>query len=269
MAAAGISGHGRAELARVVGRGRSLVSVSDVVEVLDLDRGSAARRLARWAAQGWLRRVRRDLYVPVPVDAERPEAWGADPLFLADAVWVPCYFTGWTSANHWGLTDQVFRSTVVKTAARVRSSNQQLLDNDYVVTHTSVSSLEWGLRREWLQNRRIAWADPARTVIDVLDDPRLAGGIRSAAEFLNVYVQEHEAQTLIGYGDTLGNRTVFKRLGLLVEGLGIGDHDLIEACLERLSQGYPLLDPTRQRQGMRSRRWKLIVNAVIEPVEPA
>lgn len=213
--------------------------------------------------------MRRDLYVPVPVDAERPEAWGADPLLLADAVWAPCYFTGWTSANHWAMTEQIFRSTVLKTSARVRANNQRLLDSDYLVTHTSLDTLAWGLRREWLDDRRIAWAAPARTVIDVLDDPRLAGGIRSAAEFLNSYLEEHDAETLVDYGDRLGNRTVFKRLGFLVERRGTGDHALIDACMERRSQGYPLLDPTQEPQGVRSNTWKLVLNAALEPAEPS
>jgi len=45
-----------------------------------------ARKLARWARLGWLRRVRRGLYIPVPVEAEDPRRWTDDPLYLADAV---------------------------------------------------------------------------------------------------------------------------------------------------------------------------------------
>ena len=77
---AGISSVGRADLARVVGRGRRLVSSEDASKALDIPRQEAARRLIRWCDEGWLRRVRRDLYVPVPVDADRPEAWSKRQL---------------------------------------------------------------------------------------------------------------------------------------------------------------------------------------------
>src|SRR3990170_1897204 len=117
----GISRSGRGELALVVGRGRRLVSVTDVAAALGVDRVTAAKKLARWADEGWLRRVRRGLYIPVPLDAENPALWSEDPLVLADAVWAPCYFTGLTAASHLGMTEQVFRTTVLKTAARVRS----------------------------------------------------------------------------------------------------------------------------------------------------
>ena len=73
-----------------------------------------------------MRRIRRGLYLAVPVDAPDPAAWTADPWYLADVVWPPCYVTGWSAANFWSLTDQVFRSTVIATAARVRRVAQHL-----------------------------------------------------------------------------------------------------------------------------------------------
>jgi predicted transcriptional regulator of viral defense system len=257
--AAGISGQSRADLARLTGHGRRFVTVTDATAELHLDRGDAARRLARWAEQGWLRRVRRDLYIPVPVDATDPSSWGGDPLVLADAVWHPCYVTGWTAANHWGLTEQSFRTTVIKTTQRVRQSAQSLLDNEFLVAHTAADNLEWGMRREWREERRIRLADPARAVVDMLDDPRLGAGIRTVAECLDAYFADEDPATLVTHADRLGNRTVFKRLGYLAERLS-ADPALLAACEGRLSEGFSVLDPTQARSGPRSHRWRLVVN---------
>ena len=121
MATQGISGAGRAELTAVAGR-RRFVTPDDVAAELEVDPSVAAKKLAHWADSGWLRRVRRGLYIPVPVEAERPSGWSDDPLVVATEVWAPCYFTGWTAASHWGLTEQVFRTTVLKTTRRVRAA---------------------------------------------------------------------------------------------------------------------------------------------------
>jgi predicted transcriptional regulator of viral defense system len=265
---AGISGRSRADLAAVTGHGRRFVTVDDAARGLDVGRAEAAKRLARWAEQGWLRRVRRDLYLAVPVDAVDPRAWAADPLVLAAVVWDPSYVTGWTSANHWGLTEQVFRTTVVRTTGRVRRSAQRLLDADYLLTHTGPDALAWGLRTEWREEVRVRIADPARTVVDVLDQPRLAGGIRLAAEILTGYLDAHDPLPLIDYADRVGNRTVFKRLGLLAERLHAGP-DLLQACRARLTTGYPLLDPAQARQGPRSRAWGLVLNAHLDDLRPS
>jgi predicted transcriptional regulator of viral defense system len=113
---AGITGRGRAELAAVLASGRRFITPADVSDALRVDPDAAAKRLSRWAREGWVRRVRRGMYIGVPVDATNPAAWSEDALIVAGRIWSPCYFTGWTSAGHWALTDQVFRTTVLKTA---------------------------------------------------------------------------------------------------------------------------------------------------------
>jgi predicted transcriptional regulator of viral defense system len=261
---AGISGSGRRELARVAGGGRRrLVSVADVAKALEVDRTTAAKRLARWTDQGWMRRVRRGLYIPVPLDAKNPATWSEDPLVLADAVWAPCYFSGWTAANHWGLTEQIFRRTVLKTTNRVRSVHERLLDYEYLLAHVREHAMTWGLKRVWRDERRVQVADAARTVIDVLDDPRLGAGIRHCAEILEEYLEDHAWDSLVEYGDRLGNRTVFKRLGYLLEATGRSDEARLKQCEVRVSAGISLLDPSAPTAGRRIARWGLRANAEV------
>jgi predicted transcriptional regulator of viral defense system len=268
MSPSGISGSGRAELAAVAGR-RRFVSPEDAVSELDVDARVAARKLAHWAEKGWLRRVRRGLYIPVPVDAERPEGWSQDAMVVAHEVWSPCYFSGWTAAGQWSLTEQVFRTTVVKTAQRVRRSHERLLDSDYLLAHVTEEAMSWGLESVWREEIRLRIADPARTVIDILDMPRIGGGIRNAAEILTSYLDEHDPQLLVDYGDRLGNRAVFKRLGYLVEALGREEPTLTAACLSRLSAGVAALDPDGPRDGPRVPRWSLRANVAVNAASPS
>jgi predicted transcriptional regulator of viral defense system len=261
---AGISRSGREELAAVTSRGKRLVTVDDVVDGLALDRSEAAKKLARWTEQGWLRRVRRGLYIPVPVDVEQPDLWSEDPLVLAHAVWSPCYFTGWTAANHWGLTEQIFRTTVVKTSRRVRATHQRLLDHDYLIGHTPDSTMAWGVRPVWRREQRVSMADESRTVVDVLDDPGIGGGIRHVAEILSAYLIDFEGDQLLDYGERLGNRTAFKRMGYLIEAMGLPHDDLLAACRERISGGVSLLDPEASDTGPRIGEWGLRANVRLE-----
>ena len=257
---AGISGRGRNDLARVLGSGRRFVTPADVVSSLDVEADTAAKKLARWAEDGWVRRVRRGLYIAVPVEATNPEAWSEDALVVASEVWSPCYFTGWTAARHWALTEQVFRTTVLKTTERVRASPIQLMDHEYLVSHVSQDALAWGLKSDWVAETRLRFADPARTVVDILDTPRLGGGVRHAADVLVAYLDGHDWRQLVEYGDRLGNRAVFKRLGYLVESLDAERADLISACQKRLSSGISALDPDGLSDGHRLMRWGLRVN---------
>lgn len=88
-------------------------------------------------------------------------------------------------------------------------------------------------------------SDQERTLVDCFDDPSLGGGVRHVAEAVAQWQLDRLAnsQRLIHYGEQLGNRTVFKRLGFVLEALGINDGELIAACRQRISSGISLLDP--------------------------
>jgi predicted transcriptional regulator of viral defense system len=129
--------------------------------------------------------------------------------------------------------------------------------------------LSWGLKTEWRDEVRLRFANPGRTVIEVLDAPSLGGGIRHGAEILASYLDDHDPRTLIDHGDRLGNRTVFKRLGYLVEALELPHEELVTACRERLSSGISLLDPDGPDAGRRLSRWGLRINVAVAPEGPS
>lgn len=262
---AGISAHGRADLAAVLAQAGRFITPATAAEALGVDTEDAVKKLARWADQGWVRRVRRGLYIGVPVDAANPRAWSEDPLAVATQVWSPCYFTGWTAAHHWGLTEQVFKTTILKTSGRVRSASDRLLDHDYEIRHVDVESLSWGLRTEWRADVRLRFADPSRTVVEIFDSPKLGGGIRHAAEVLTAYLSDYDPMGLAASAELLGNRAVFKRLGYLLEALDLDYPELVAACESNVSAGIAMLDPDVPASGSRVMRWRLRVNVTVVP----
>ena len=120
----------------------------------------------------------------------------------------------------------------------MRASTVRLLEHEYLITHADKSTLQWGLKSLWHGEKRLSLADPARTVIDILDSPRLGGGIRNCRDILAAYLDVHEPARLVEYGDRFGNRAVFKRLGYLLEAMHRPEIDLVEECHTRLSSGF-------------------------------
>ena len=240
-------------------------SVGDASEILGLDRERAARLLGYLARRGWLARVRRGLYIPVPLDARRSGEWTADPWVVAERVFSPCYIGGWSACEHWDLTEQVFRSVLVVTTKRVRERDVEMQGIAFHLTVRGPDAL-FGTVAVWRGQQRVAVSDPTRTIVDVLDDPRLGGGIRTVSDVLREYmVSEHrDDRLLIAYGDRLGRRAVFKRLGYLVEQLGIEADDLVAACRERRGAGLIALDPSVKARGRIVRRWGLRDNIALQ-----
>jgi predicted transcriptional regulator of viral defense system len=239
-------------------------TIAEAAAVLGIEPADARRELGYLSRRGWLTRIRRGLYLPVPLDAPRSGEWTEDPWIVASKAFAPSYIGGWSACEHWDLTEQVFRDVVVVTSRPVRRRHQKLQGMPFIVTARSGDAM-FGTRNVWRRDVRVAVSDPSRTIIDVLDDPGIGGGIRHVAAVLDEYLRsEHRLdEQLIEYGDRLGNRAVFKRLGWLLEVLGV-DGALKDACLARRSAGLSKLDPTVSTAGRIVRRWGLRVNVDLE-----
>ncbi len=260
----GINRENRSHLERLHRELPTAFYVADAARVLDLDLDRTRRLLGYLARRGWLSRIRRGLYVAVPLDTRRPGEWVEDPWVVAQRVFDPCYIGGWTACEHWELTEQLFRTVLVVTAKRVRDREPVLQGLPYRVTVRAANKL-FGTRPVWRDQVRVQVSDPSRTMIDLLDDPTLGGGIRTVADILSEYFRsEHRNDTLlVDYGDRLGNRAVFKRLGLLLEHLGVDASELEESCLDRRSSGLVALDPSVGAKGRIVRRWGVRVNVTL------
>jgi hypothetical protein len=70
-----------------------------------------------------------------------------------------------------------------------------------------------------------------------------------------------DSDRLVAHVHRLGNRTVFKRLGFILEESGIDAAEAIRVCRENISAGLSPLDPTVKRKGRIVKRWNLRVNA--------
>lgn len=236
--------------------------------VLKLDINRAQRFLAYLAKAGWLTRIRRGLYTTVSLDVIEPSAWQEDPWIIAAKVFSPFYIGGWSACEYWGLTDQVFKETVVISGRTTRVNRTEIQGVPFYVK-TAKKDKIFGTETVWRGQTRAYVSDPARTIVDILDDPKIGGGIRHIADIIKAYTthERRDDSLLIRYINKLGNRTVFKRLGYLLEVMKLGDVTIIETCHKEISSGTSLLDPSAPRKGRFTRRWNLRINVVLEEDE--
>jgi len=260
----GISAANRRRLEQLHRATRGTVTVVEAAKILGLDSTTAARLLAHWSSQGWIQRARRGLYVLVPLGAAGRVGVVADPWILIARAFSPGYIGGWSACEHWDLTEQIFREVVVITAKPVRPRRGEIGGVSYLARVVASKQL-FGTRRVWRDGTPVDVSDPSRTIVDILDVPTLGGGIRHSAEAVRAYfASEHRKdRQLVEYGRRLGNQTVFKRLGFLVERLGIEAPDLLAECRTARTAGYARLDPSGPARGRLLRRWGLQVNVEV------
>lgn len=258
--AAGVGGRRRAQLAMLHRAFPGPFNAAQAASVLGTEMAPTRRLLAALASGGWLARVRPGWYIAVPLEASEPSQWREDPWIVAGTLFAPSYIGGWSAAEHWELTDQIFSDVYVVAGKKVTPHRQSIQGTDFIIRSVPRRAL-FGTRRVWRRQVAVDVSDLHRTIIDVLDVPAAAGGGLHAAEVLRAYFERADADPvrLLEYGDRLGRGTVFKRLGYLVERQQLADASFIGACHSRITRGLSWLDPAGPRAGRIVSRWNLRV----------
>lgn len=249
---------GRAQLIRVLAASGDVIHISSVQKTLAMSRTDAAKRLARWREQGWISRVGTGAYVPASIDTLGSERVLDDAWVLVPALFSPAYIAGRTAAEHWDLTEQIFKDIVVVTGQAIRHKHQTRQGFEFTLKHLRPDKI-FGTMLVWRHHTKVPISDVHRTVIDMLDDPALGGGIQHVSDCLKSYFEraDRSDQKLIEYGEQLGNGAVFKRLGFLTERLPNGAK-LAELCHARLTAGNSKLDSALDSKRLIS-KWRLLI----------
>lgn len=258
-AVSGLGKKARKRLSKVLRGMTGTISVSRAASILDLPPDKTAKLLCRWSEQGWISRVKRGVYVPVPLEAASPDVALEDSWAIAEKLFAPCYIGGWSAAEHWGLTEQIFRTIIVMTTQKPRNRRPNIKGTDFLLRTVSPKTM-FGLNPVWRGQVKVAVSDPARTIVDMLDDPRLGGGMRPIVDILPNYLKSgtEGSVRLVGYAKRLGNSAVFKRLGFLLESVAPEETEAIKSCLLNMKTGNVKLDPALE-SGRLVTRWRLWV----------
>ncbi len=253
-----------ARLARAARGG--VLTVPDAAEALGRTRAEAAAHLARLARRGWLQRARRGLYVVVPLEAPPGERVTVeDPWVMARAMFSPCYIGGWSAAEHWGFTEQVFRSTVVVTSAAVRRADHNALTNRFRLFRSPRAERSAGVAPVWRGPEKVPVSGRERTLVDGFQNPELCGGVRHLAEWMVAYgnSDQRDFRRLLTVARAVASGAAWKRLGFLAEVLWPTQSKLLESARQHLSAGHAKLDPSVARPGRLVTRWRLRINVEI------
>ncbi|MGD9108254.1 MAG: type IV toxin-antitoxin system AbiEi family antitoxin [Gammaproteobacteria bacterium] len=221
--------------------------------------------LTYFAKKGWLSRIWRGLYIVVPLGTINPKEYISNPWIIAKHVFAPCYIGGWSAAEHWDFTEQIFNSVMIISTQRQRKKKTKIHGIEFVVK--SISKKYFGKTNSiWIDNVKVLISDPIQTIVDMIDDPYLGGGMRNVADIIKEYFISKYRNDLkiIEYINKKQNKTIYKRLGYLIEVTAIDAPELKNICQQNISTGFSLLDPTIKTSGKYDSSWNLIINVRIK-----
>jgi predicted transcriptional regulator of viral defense system len=263
-AMAGLGALERVIIDAFVASEKPTLTADDLLEIHNVSRSTANLTLSRLCRKGWLQRIKRGRYKVVPLGASSPNPVIEDVWPLAMDLFSPCFISGWSAAEHWDFTEQIFNTVSVVTARPQRRSHQ-VFGGVKFRTRTLKPVRMFGSVKVWFKSRKVEIADPHRLVVDVLDLPAFGGGGRHTLDVVRAYLRSKAADLpiLMNYAERFGSGTVFKRLGFIVEQFGSANNEWLENCREKITSGLSKLDPASPDTGKIVSRWNLRINIPI------
>jgi predicted transcriptional regulator of viral defense system len=256
----GISGIGkvsREKLSKVISSSKEGITSVIVAKALNVNKQEAGRLLARWSKAGWLRRIKRGFYISVPVEFGPNQLAIENPWVVVSEIFSPGYIGGFSAIKHWDLSEQIFETIVFFTTKKVHDREPKYSGLKIRLKSISEAKL-FGTKTIWINSSKITVSDPSKTIVDILDEPYIVGGMTIVRDFFQSYLDsEHKNLPLmIDYVARMKNDTIFKRLGFLMEMLAPGEKALLEEIKSKISSGYSKFDPSVENSRI-LKRWNL------------
>ncbi|MBN1938358.1 MAG: hypothetical protein JW843_02150 [Candidatus Aminicenantes bacterium] len=212
----------------------------------------------------WILAIKGGLYAIVPLDigVKGAESFIVHDFVIASYLTRPYYIGMWSALNFHGLSDQIPSAVFICTTKAKKPVS--VLTSKFVFVQLSSAKFT-GIEKAVIEGREVNVSDKDKTIIDCLDHPEHAGGIDEVAKAIYFSHEELDFAKARGYALKMKNVAVFKRLGFILEATGLIDQYAGVLDGVRLTEGYPALDKLGPKKGKYSEKWKLFVNADINP----
>ncbi len=241
----GIGKSYRNKLSRVLENNPGVITTQQVSDTLDIPTQESGRLLSRWNKNGWIKRIKRGAYIPIPLDSTTSKVIPEEPFLVAESLYGPGYVGGFSAVKHWDFTEQIIESVTYFTLKQVKDRNPVHGGIKFRLKTISKYKL-FGLKPIWIGSKKISVSDPTKTMVDLLDDPKIVGGITVVVDFFKEYFEsEHyNFDLLLKYTHQTKNKTIFKRLGLIYETVFNANEEDLSKLLYNISSGFSKFDPT-------------------------
>lgn len=218
---------------------------------------------------GWIEIIKRGTYV-----IKSPIYSGdISPFAIAAALVQPMAISHWSALAQHGFTTQnpvmVQASTPNKIVTPEMRHGQAYSPRGRSVWKAYGTEFEfifartelfWGFQKMWVNSWQQAdITDPERTALDMIARPDVFGGIRSASELLEEALPQINIDRLVDYALKYNVGAVIKRLGWLLENMGVPSDQLISLRDFPVKPIYRL-DTTLPKSNHRNLRWRVDEN---------
>jgi predicted transcriptional regulator of viral defense system len=217
-------------------------TIADLMRTTKEKRANAHVYLNRMKKAGLIHDIERGKY-----------SLSKDPILVATHLLQPSYISFLHGLGMRGMTDQIATKLQIVAPRQKGKILFQGMEIEFIKFKRKAI---FGYRKEKRNEHQIFLADAEKLVIDSLYMPKL---VPVSVVFKAMAENELDEEKLLEYAKRMDSKILQKRLGFLLEKLGFDYSDELE-----ISQKLEYLNPLKKKKGDINKKWKLIINEVIE-----
>lgn len=246
-------------VARLSYEKKTIVSVKEIDNFLPTDFKYRNQFVYNLRQKKILTPIKRGFYVFTPLESI-PSGMRVNE-FLIPPVFFPRknYYIGYSPMfNYYGFTEQLFQTVYVINTSLCRA--REICGVSYKFLKVPNNRI-YGIETIKISDIDVIVSSKERTLVDLIYFNKPVGGISPAVDILKKIVskQECDIKKLIEYAALFPNVTVRKRMGVVLENLGI--EPSILRPLAKSVKDTALSSLTGSRRGEINKKWRVIVDA--------
>lgn len=235
----------------------TIVTAKDLDTLFKLSPEDRKQVVFRLKKKNILTPIKRGVYAFSPLEAgpagRRVNELLVPPLFFPKKN----YYVGYsTMFNYYGLSEQLFQTVYVLNTSMRRE--RIICGVSYKFLKVPESRM-YGLEAIKVQNTDVIISSKERTLVDLLYFNKPVGGVIPATETFKQIVREKkcDSKKLVEYAARFPNITTRKRIGVILDGLGIAGSIL--KPLVKSVEKTTISSLNGSRKGKLNKKWRVII----------
>ncbi|NCN38938.1 MAG: hypothetical protein GW780_04235 [Candidatus Aenigmarchaeota archaeon] len=230
-------------------KGIWIFDLCDVKKIIDSNENHIYQIVHSLKNKGWIKSLTAGKYELISFSGKPRE----DLMVIACNVLWPSYISFWSALNFYKFTEQSPKKIFLATTKRKELKKMDSIEVQFI-------QIKPERFFGYTKIEGVCVAEKEKALIDSLLFPRYVS-LDEICKSLENAKKEISFEKLIDYCIKIGNSSLNKRLGYLIELLKIKiEGRLIEKLHKNISKNFSLLDPTKTRSSKYSKRWFLNLN---------
>ncbi len=177
-----------------------------------------------------------------------------DPLVVASHVAWPSYISGWAALRHHNLTEQLPNTIEIVTSQKRRKRELSFLGMSFKFI-TTKPALMFGFAKCIRDEKELYIAEPEKALLDAALFKSIS--FSEIRDIVLSHFPRLQKEKLVAYLITIGNKSLIKRFGCLLDQAGKDYHPRLQ---KHLDQNYVLFDYSLPLRGKKNTKWRVIDN---------